>query len=187
MNQMARIVAAPVDFKARFTAEEFVQIAEASAQQDIRLELIDGELERMSPPMGNHVFHQTGVIAALLQAVRGTGLKAVVEVGIDLGTDTIVTADAALLISNAAGNRFFLPEDLKLVVEVAEATLDRDLGPKRIKYAVAGVPEYWVVDGGHSAVHVFRAPRDGEYTETDLVRFGQPLPVPGTDATITLD
>ena len=188
MNQMTRIVAAPVaGFKARFSAAEFIRITEASTLQDIRLELIDGELERMSPPMGGHSLRQTDTIAALLQAVQGTALRAIVEVGIDLGEDTIVTADAAILSSRTAENRFFRPEELALVVEVAEATLDRDLGPKRVKYAAAGISDYWVVDGGRSVVHVFRAPRDGDYSEIDLVRFGQPLPVPGTGATITLD
>ena len=72
------------------------------------------------------------------------------------------------------------------MVEVSESSLDRDRHDKGRIYANDGIPVYWVVDGGHSIIHVHAEPVEGEYTNVRTVRFGEPLAVPGTDATITL-
>jgi len=64
---------------------------------------------------------------------------------------------------------------VKLVVEVADSTLEDDLGEKRDEYAEAGLPEYWVADvkGGRIVRHA--DPRDGAYTRVDSVPMDQPL------------
>ena len=77
--------------------------------------------------------------------------------------------------------------EILLMVEVSESTRERDIGMKRMKYATAGIPHYWVVDGERSVVHVHADPIEGDYADIGTVRFGHPLPVPGTDATITID
>ncbi len=41
-------------FRARFTTSEFAQVFAAAVPLDIRLELVDGYLERMTPPIGAH-------------------------------------------------------------------------------------------------------------------------------------
>ena len=43
--------------------------------------------------------------------------------------------------------------DVLLVIEVADSSLARDLGPKSLAYAQAGVPELWVVDLPHRQLH----------------------------------
>ncbi|TCP73253.1 putative restriction endonuclease [Sphingomonas sp. PP-CE-1G-424] len=61
------------------------------------------------------------------------------------------------------------------------------MGPKRTDYASIGIENYWVVDGARSVVHVFGEPVDGDYAQVHTVRFGEPLAVPGTNATIIID
>lgn len=39
---------------ARFTTAEFLCMAEAGAFDDMNVELVDGELSRMTPPMNDH-------------------------------------------------------------------------------------------------------------------------------------
>jgi Uma2 family endonuclease len=58
------------------------------------------------------------------------------------------------------------PKDLALVVEVAEATLPRDRGPKKRLYARAGIPVYWIVNLPESQVEVYSEP-SGESAEPD--------------------
>ena len=41
-------------------------------------------------------------------------------------------------------------------------------------------------DGQRGVVHVYGEPVAGDYAQIATVRFGAPLAVPGTDATITL-
>ncbi|MGI8743827.1 MAG: Uma2 family endonuclease [Bryobacteraceae bacterium] len=56
------------------------------------------------------------------------------------------------------------PEDLHLVVEVADATLSFDLTTKAALYARAGIVEYWALDVRARRLIVHRNPRMGSYT-----------------------
>lgn len=182
MNKPATI-AAPVSFKARFSTSEFITLCDAA---DLWLELVDGELERMSPPAGADGERQATISALLWNALRGRELKVTGEIGIDLGSDTVLACDAAV-IREIDGNRFLRPDVLLLVVEIAETTLARDMGMKRERYAAAGIPEYRVVDGVRSVVHVCHEPVDGDYANVRTLRFGEALAVPGTDQTIVIE
>jgi Uma2 family endonuclease len=55
------------------------------------------------------------------------------------------------------------PEDLQLVVEVADSTLGFDLITKAALYARAGIVEYWVLDIAGRRMIVHRDPRSGRY------------------------
>ncbi len=170
--------------KARFTTAEFLRMVDSGAFDDMTIELIDGALERMNPPMNDHGGRQARIVIRLARVVDETLLRG--EVGIDLGDDTVLSCDAAVLYAPIDGHRLLHADELRLVVEVAETTRGRDLNHKRNRYAAAGIPEYWVVDGARAVVHVHREPVDGEYALVRTVRFGEPLAVPGTEATITL-
>ncbi len=66
MNQLARL---SPDTRARFTTAEFLRMVESGAFEGMKVELIDGELERMNPPMGGHAAAQANVVFHLAQAV----------------------------------------------------------------------------------------------------------------------
>lgn len=184
MNEMTRIVAPPESVKVRFTTAQFLRMCDADVFEDTKVELIDGELDRMPPPGNKHGLLQSVVLAQLYALFDAVRVRA--EQGIILADETVVGCDAVLLEEPLRQAGMLEAADVLLVVEVAEATLRRDLGMKRGKYAAAGIPLYWVIDGNHSVVHVHAEPMDGEYTNVRTVRFGEPLAVPGTDATITL-
>lgn len=182
MNQLARL---SPDTRARFTSAEFLHMVESGAFEGMKVELIEGELERMNPPMGGHAKAQTNILVRLTAAVSIDRVWG--EVGIVLDDSTVVACDAALLRAPVAENRFLTPADLLLVVEIAQTTQARDLGLKRMLYARADIPTYWAIDGTRRVIHVHAEPVDGEYTSVRTVRFGEALPVPGSDAAITLD
>ena len=56
------------------------------------------------------------------------------------------------------------PEDLHLVVEVADTTLRFDLTTKAALYARAGIVEYWVLDVAGRRLIVHWDPRGGVYS-----------------------
>ena len=185
MNQMTRITAAPAEgFSARFTTAEFLRMIEADVFGDDKVELIEGELQRMTPPGNDHSRVQITVLAGLLAIVSRELVRG--DTGIELEEGTLVGFDAAVLRGPVEGRRMLRPDEVTLVVEVAETSLTRDLGVKRRKYAEAGIPVYWVVDGSRSVVHVHAEPFEGEYIDNHSVRFGQPLAVPGSDEHIVL-
>jgi Uma2 family endonuclease len=67
----------------------------------------------------------------------------------------------------------------QLVIEVSDETLAYDLGFKRLKYAQAGVPEYWVADIKRRRVLVFRDPDVNAKTPELAWRFEQIVPTEG--------
>jgi len=50
------------------------------------------------------------------------------------------------------------PDDVGLLVEVADASLDRDRGWKKRIYAAAGIPIYWIVNLIDRRVEIFSKP-----------------------------
>ena len=50
------------------------------------------------------------------------------------------------------------PEDVLLIVEVADTSLEYDRETKSPLYARAGIPELWIVDLDAESVEVFRGP-----------------------------
>jgi Uma2 family endonuclease len=55
------------------------------------------------------------------------------------------------------------------VIEVADTSLNYDLGPKLDAYARAGVPEVWVIDVIRRRVLIRRQPEEGHYqTEIEI-------------------
>ena len=187
MNEMTRIVPAPASFKARFTVAEFERMCEAGAFADMKVELIDGEIERLNLPKNEHARLQTLVMAGLLRALGDEALARVRgEIGIVVGNATVLGGDATLFAHVVSERRWLRPDDVLLIVEVADTTVGRDLGMKQARYASAPIPHYWVVNCTARVTHVFAEPVGDTYERADLVRFGEPIAVPGTDATITL-
>lgn len=80
-----------------------------------------------------------------------------------------------------------MPEDIVLVIEVSNTTLDHDLGAKAQLYARAGIPEYWVVDLKGRRIHQHREPQPKGYASLRIVESGEVLsPLARPDATLTL-
>lgn len=103
-----------------------------------------------------------------------------------MGNNTVLGGDATLFRRAITESGWLSPDDVQLLVEISVSTLGRDLGMKLSRYAAAGVEHYWVVDPKRSLIHLHSNPVDGDYANIATVRFGEPLAVPGTDATITL-
>jgi Uma2 family endonuclease len=56
------------------------------------------------------------------------------------------------------------PDEIYLVVEVADSTLKQDCEIKDKLYARSGIADYWVVDIQNRQVHIFRNPTPTGYT-----------------------
>ncbi len=144
---------------ARFTADEFLRMAELGAFDDMKVELSHGEIIRMTPPNNPHGSIQARVIGKLFEITKGSrGLRG--DVGIRLSDDTVRAFDAALVQASADGG-VLEPGQVHLAVEVADTSLEHDLGAKARDYAGAGLPLYWVVDVSALVVHVMSEPGRG--------------------------
>lgn len=171
---------------ARFTAAEFLRMADLGAFDDMKVELDHGEIIRMNPPHNDHSFALGTVMRALFEAVPTGAIAVVPEIAILLPDETVRAFDAALVRSEAANEKLLLPRHVVLAIEVSDSSLEYDLGPKLRDYAAAGIAYYWVVDVQAKAVRVMSAPREDGYGKSATIRFGEALELPEGLGTILL-
>lgn len=71
------------------------------------------------------------------------------------------------------------PNDVVLVIEVADSSLATDRSTKQRLYASAGIPDYWLVNLPDSQVEVFEQPDTvlGKYQRSTIVAAGEALNV----------
>ena len=159
------------------TAREFVAMWDDLDQTGHRFELDHGTIIRMAPPKIDHSDTQTDFVVMLASAVRtaATGLRVNVELGVVTGPDTVRVPD--VVIRPPGNDEFDLvpPENARLVVEVADHSLLKDLGVKATDYAAAGIAEYWVVDVQARVVHMLRDPSATGYATRTVAPFGTPM------------
>jgi Uma2 family endonuclease len=172
---------------ARFSVEQFQRMVDVGVFDGTRVELVEGEIVQMSPAMPRHVLIQRQVFRDLDHLVDGIDdLFASFEHTVRFGERTLRDIDVALVTSLEDTGDYFAPSTVLLAIEVASTTLASDLNEKRIEYARAGIPHYWVVDVANGLVHIMSAPLGGDYTERRPARFGEAIPVPGTTGTLTI-
>ena len=163
---------------ARFSAEEFLRTARLGAFDETRVELEHGEIIRMNPPHAPHGAAVARVIVALASAVGRSEIRVTGETAVVLADDTAFALDAAL-VQGEVPQGACAPEQLLLAVEVADTSLERDLGAKALEYARAQIPACWVVDVSAGAIHVMTAPGEDGYLSRTVVRFAETLALPG--------
>jgi Uma2 family endonuclease len=70
------------------------------------------------------------------------------------------------------------PDDIFLVIEVADSSLEDDKEVMRPLYAESGIEEYWIVNLRDQYLEVYRQPQpDGSYREVHILRRGERVEV----------
>lgn len=187
MNEQARIVAQGAEASAGFTARDFLRMMELGAFEDMRAELVGGVIEKMMPAFMSHGECNASLIVKITESYRGTPFRFATDLVIGVDDSTVRAVDIAVVVPDMPEREAAEGKQVILAVEIADATLARDLGLKARDYARAGIATYWVVDLKARAVHVMRDPGEGDYATREIVPFGQPVAVPESGATVTID
>ncbi|MBK8490918.1 MAG: Uma2 family endonuclease [Saprospirales bacterium] len=178
----------PLVSKKLWTVDEVLHMQEAGILTPTsRLELIRGELIEMSPSGNLHAALVNDVFAQLLKLVAE---NAIVwgQTNVQLDIHSAPEPDIALL--KYRKDRYFSrlpePEDILLVIEISDSSLNLDRKIKAPLYAEFGIPEYWILDLAQNRVERYQQPgKDGfaqvEYFSTEVV-----LPLPELDAEISV-
>ena len=154
----------------RFRVQDYERmVADGILTEDDRCELIRGEIvEKMT--IGDR--HAACVNRLTRILVRLVGDRAIVAVQNPIRlADSVPEPDIALLRPRAD---FYAdgkpgPEDVLLVIEVADASLAYDRAVKLPLYAENGIEACWIVDLNDSAVLVHRQPAGGSYSELQAI------------------
>ena len=151
----------------KLTIQEYHSLGEAGIlQPNERVELVDGLLVKMVPIGPEHQF-----IVEKLNDLFGEQKKGRFKLG--PGRPIVIPdfnepqPDIVLFKTEAgARKQHVLPEQIYLVVEVADTTVKYDSEKKLFAYEKARIPEYWIVDIPARTLRVFRPDQQNKYRET---------------------
>jgi Uma2 family endonuclease len=160
----------------RITFDEYTQmVADGAfdALRERRIELIHGELREMTPPGPDH----SEAITRLNDWSTESPIKKLIRVRTEnpVGIPELDSAphpDVAWVKIRTYRDRHPLPDEVLLLIEVADSSVEFDCGEKASLYAAAGIQDYWVVSLPERLVHVYRRPQAGTYTEHSTARVG---------------
>lgn len=155
----------------RWTIDEYHQIiALGIITPDTPIELINGQIIEMVPQQPLHAA-TTDEGGEYLKALFSGKAKVRVQLPVTWLPDSEPEPDFAIvkIDANRYRHRHPDPNDIYLLIEVADSTLQKDRQYKSKLYAQAGIPEYWVINLKQNQVIVYRQLQDSTYqTETIL-------------------
>lgn len=144
----------------RLTVHEFHKMGEAHIlPPEARVELIDGELIDMAPIGPDHA----GIVNQLNRLLTfAVGDKAVISIQNPLVLDDYHEPQPDIAVLKFRDDFYKRshprPEDVLLLVEVADSSTRQDRNSKIPMYASTGIPEVWLVDILQSVVEIYRDP-----------------------------
>ena len=162
---------------AKLRVADFLTLAEAGAfDRYARAELIEGEIWVVNAIHTRHAGAHFRMGSALAEALKpfGSTLQGFSNPSTHLSELSLPEPDLA--VGAPHDERKPLPlANLRIAIEIADATLDTDLGRKARLYAAHSVPEYWVVDLDNLLVHQLWSPKPDGYVERHEIKLGEPV------------
>lgn len=173
--------------KHRFTAVEYHRMGETGVlPPDARVELLNGEIIDMSPIGPFHGGVTNYLIEVFSAAAKGRW-KLSVQNPAQLDAHSEPRPDVALL--RPAGDFYRRkhpgPEDVFLLIEVADSSLEQDREQKLPAYGRAGIPEVWIVNLKDLVVEIYREPHfEGSVAKNVLSSGDQARPLAFPDVSV---
>jgi Uma2 family endonuclease len=165
----------PVETRHRFSVQEYYRMAETGVlKPDARVELLNGEIIDMSPIGPFHGGVVNYLIEVFTVARRGRWVTTV-QNPVHLSDHSEPQPDLLLLRPSADfyRKRHPQPEDVYLLIEVADTSVTTDRDEKLPAYGRAGIAEVWIVDLNEEAIEVYRDPHFTGYGSRSILRAGE--------------
>lgn len=172
----------------KLTVEDYHRMGEVGILGDeVRIELIEGELIEMAPIGCVHAGLVSQVGDCLMRRLAGRAIPWT-QSPVRLSRFSEPQPDFALLKFRADYYKARLPgpADVLLVVEIADSSVRSDRTVKAPLYARHGIPEYWLIDIPARAVEVYLDPAEGAYREVRRATEGGLAPRAFPDALLDL-
>jgi Uma2 family endonuclease len=153
------------------TSAEYYQMMESGIiREGEKVELILGQIFTMAAKGTRHTVATSRSIKSLLMLI---GEQAIVRCQdpITLPNNSEPEPDIVIarLRSDDYVNSHPAPEDIILVIEVADSTIKFDRETKASLYAAAGISEYWIVNLIDDRLEIYRQPEGNIYTSVQIV------------------
>lgn len=153
---------------------EYDQLVSLGTFHGERIELIDGELRRMSPIGPPHTSTVDRLTEVFVLAFAG---RARVRIQGSFAAGELSEPEPDVILLPRGDYDAAHPDVAHLIVEVSESSLSFDRGRKSRLYAECGVPEYWIVNLVKRVVEVYRARGTDGYQDVRIHQKGEHLPV----------
>ncbi|MBD2182639.1 Uma2 family endonuclease [Planktothrix sp. FACHB-1355] len=176
--------------KRLFTVKEYHLMVNAGIlKEDDRVELIKGEIIQMSP-IGR--FHAACVdrLIELFILRLGSLVNVRGQNPVELNDNSEPQPDLALLRRRADFYESGHPQtqDILLIIEVADTTVESDREVKIPLYAASGIVEVWLVNIPAECIEVYRQPSANGYQSVQIFQRGQSIFIEAfPDVSFTVD
>jgi Uma2 family endonuclease len=156
----------------RFSVDTYDEMVEQGIlTSDDRVELLAGEIVEMSPIGSRHAACVRRLTQFFTLAL-GARFTVSAQSPVVLPPDSEPEPDIAIL---RRREDFYAqahprPNDVLLLIEVADSSLTLDQTVKLPLYAAAGVAEVWIVDLTANVIEAYTQPDQGTYGEKRIVR-----------------
>jgi Uma2 family endonuclease len=158
-----------------FTMDDFMVMVNAGLFHDQRVELLDGVIVDMSPSDPHHEAAIDEIAENLFRAfVDRARVRVQNAIDVEL-SEWLLHPDVTLVKRKDYSAVRPRPDDIYLLIEVANTSLELDKGRKRDIYAQTGIKDYWIADLTTQTWLVHREPEGQRYTVVQEILFGQAL------------
>ncbi|MFQ3585155.1 MAG: Uma2 family endonuclease [Cyanobacteriota bacterium] len=172
----------------KWTLAEYHQMISASILRSRRVELLNGEIVEVAPEGEPHAYY-SGSIADYLRGLLGHRAQIRESHPITLPHHHS-EPEPDIAVVQRLGKVYLqhhpYPENIFWLIGFSDTSLKKDLDPKAKLYAVAGIPEYWIVNLQKMSLQVLRDPCQGEYqSQVELTEgFLSPLAFPELELSV---
>lgn len=156
----------------KWSLEDYHNLIDSGALACKNVELLEGELIEMPPESPLHSYITRTATQYLREQLKGLAL--VIEAHPITLSNSEPEPDIAIVkpYSHNYKNRHPFAEDIFLLIEVSNKTLNYDLNDKKKTYAREGIKEYWVVDINNRQIYVFFNPQNDDYLVSKIISEG---------------
>jgi Uma2 family endonuclease len=173
-----------------FSRRDFQLMLDAGLFAGEKVELLDGAVVTMSPQNTPHAATVNRLNYQLMK-LCGPDIYIRVQSPVALDEYNQPEPDVVLCAPDPLdyAEEHPRPEQIFLVIEVADASLQQDRRRKARLYARNRIPQYWLVDLVHRRVEVMTRPNPtaGRYGRVRTVRAGQAPPLPNGQRIAVVD
>lgn len=159
--------------KHRFTVDDvYLMVDNGILPPNQRVELINGELIDMSPINLPHASSVTKLDRFFSRHLSQDKYIILVQNPILLSEYSLPEPDLAITFyrEELLENEHTQPQDIVLLIEVADSSYCYDRNVKYPLYATEGIPVYWIVNLNEQQIEVYTHPEGDEYTQARTYR-----------------
>lgn len=158
----------------QFSIHDYARMRETGIlTEDDRVELLDGEIYQMSPLGSLHIAIVNRLNKLLMQQAGDDAILSI-QNSIQLNDYSEPQPDVALLSprDDYYDQALARPDDILLLIEVADTSIDYDRDQKIPRYAASSIAEAWIIDVDQRIIEQYSQPMQGQYTQINKVLLG---------------